>query len=548
MFNTLKKLIGRDTRSIENPAVALTSSRILEHLGETAGSTEVNYKSALGLGAVYSAVNQISSDAAKLPFEPHIRRPDLGVKAREVDKRHPAYWACARSASPTLTAYVFWKRFFTHCLIWGRAYAYIDKSDPARFRLYNLLPDRTVWSNDEKHKTPSSPEGMFITETSDGRLVPLAASEVFTIEGLAIDGGNGCAPIKLARQAWSISLATQKMKSRFFEAGGVQGGFLEIPAHFSDNAASNLEEGFRRRLSKGVSAAFTSIVLRDGAKFHANSIPPDSMQLAQTTDQNVKDVARWFNISPSRLGVSDSVSYGSLKEDARSYYDRTLAPYLYGVQCEAFLKLLTEEQQVTDSHTFDHNVRAVIAVDPKAQAEIAALEITHGLTTANEYRGATGRNPIVGGDIVTVPMNMHLLTEEGERLNVWTPDEPAEDEPVEEPVEAIDAARQVLKEADDRASRLLRMSIKKEATRKKPDRFLAWFDNKRDDLLDSLTSAILPSLTVYASLTRGDLEELKKERREEAVDLLDGIDLAGNLQPEEMVAKVIEICQGGNNE
>ena len=558
MIQSLKKYLGLQ-RSIENPAVALTSSRILEHLGQLEDQTEVNYKTALGLGAVHQAVNMISGDCAKLPLEVFRRRPDLGPKAREVDKRHPAYWACARSASPSLSAYKFWRRFYVHCLIWGRAYAFIDKSDPSRYKLVNLLPDRTAWSDEEKYKTPTSPEGMFITETSDGKLVPLAASEVFMIEGLAVDGSNSCAPIKLARQAWSISLATQKMKSRFFEAGGVQGGFLEIPAHFTADSASALEEGFRRRLSKGVSAAFTSIVLRDGAKFHANSIPPDSMQLSQTTDQNVKDVARWFNISSSLLGVAGSVSYGSLKEDNRSYFDRSLSHYLYGVQTEAFLKLLTEEEQNADSHTFDHNVRSLIAVSPREQADIASIEMANGCLTANEYRAATNRNPLPGGagDLISVPMNMHLITPDGVDLNVWQPEQPAEPPKEEEPAESVEepideaataAARAVMVEADERATRSLLVAIKKEVNRKKPDRFLAWFDSKRDDLLGGLTAAIGPAQTVYASLSRRSLETIREERTGEAVAVLDAINDAGNLPAEQMVKKVLEICKGSNNE
>ena len=554
MIRTIKKYLAGGKRSIENPAVALTSSRILEHIHQDADATQVNYKSALGLGAVYQCTNMISGDCAKLPLEVFRRRPDLGPRAREVDKRHPAYWACARSASPSLSAYKFWRRFYVHCLIWGKAYAYIDKSDPSRYKLVNLLPDRTVWSEEEKHKTPTSPAGMYVTETSEGNLIALAASEVFSIEGLSIDGSNSCSTIKLARDAWSISLATQKMKSRFFESGGVQGGFLEIPASFSDVAASNLEEGFRKRLSRGVSAAFSSVVLRDGAKFHANTVNPDSQQLSQTTDQNVKEVCRFYNISSSLLGVAGSISYGSLKEDNRSYFDRSLSHYLYGVQTEAFLKLLTESEQEADSHTFDHNVRSLIAVAPREQAEIAAIELSNACITPNEYRAATNRNPLPGaaGDVISLPMNNHLILPESETINVWQPDpeepaEPKQDEPAVDE-EATDAARQVLDEADKRATRAVLVSIKKEVNRKKPERFLAWFDSKRDDLLKSLTSSIEPSQTVYAKLARKNLEEIKQERTDRAVAVLDQINEAGNLSADQMVEKVLDICKGDDHE
>ena len=534
-------------RSINNPAVPLTSNRVLEYMGIDKHRTTVNASTALTISPVWQAVTMLSGDCAKLPLEVFERKPEMGDRARAVDKSHPAYWPCARAATGSMTAFRFWRRFYTHALIWNRAYFLIDKSDPARFKFLHLLPDRTFFSAAPEHRTATSPDGMYISEI-DGELVPFASSEVFSIEGMAVDNSDECSLVKKARQSWAISLATQEMKSKFFESGGQAGGFLEIPAHFTEQAAENLELGFRQRQDKGVDVAFQTVILRDGAKWHQTTVNPDQFQMSATTADNVRDVARWFNIAPSKLGVQDSHSYGSKAEDNRAYHDASLSHWLTAVQTEAWLKLLTAEQQETDSHTFDHNVRALFAADPKTQAEVATIEHSMGALSADEYRAATNRNPLPGnaGKIITVPMNMHLITPDGTELNVYSPDEVDEVDEVDDTApavsEAVEAARQIMLADTDRATKAMLVAVKREATRKKPDRFVTWYENKRQELIDKHQATRQASQHVFAALSGLDVDELAEVRNEQTAGLIRQIDQAAGLPGEQIQSAITAIC------
>ena len=539
MIETIKKAFGLK-RSIQNPAVPLTSDRVLDYFGiADQKGLAVTPSSALTIAPLWQAVSMVSGDCSKLPYAPYKRRPDLGDRAREIDRAHPAFIPCARAWSPTMPAQRGWRRLFAQALLYNRAYFLIDrKSDPRSYRFYHLLPDRTTWSDAPEHRTEVSPEGMFITEIN-GDLVPLAASEVFVIEGPHVDGSNECQLVKKARESWAVSLAMARFKSKFFETG-TAGGYLIIPPEFSAAAADNLEQGFRKRLSRGLDTSFQAVVLRDGAKFQQATVNPDQMQLNQTSAEQVRQIARWFNLAPGRLGdPAAGHSYGARAEDNRQYHDQTLSHWLVSVQTESWLKLLSEQEKQDDSHTFDHNVRAFFMADPKTQAEVAAIEIQNGCLTPNEYRAATNRNPLpTGGDIISVPMNNYIITDEP--LNIYNPAAEAAQETDQE-TEA--AARQVMEADADRARRSMLLAIKKEAGRKKPARFLAWFDGKRAELLETATTAARPSQTVYAAITGQEAAQVTESYRAETASLLDQVDAAANLQPAEMLQQITELCR-----
>ena len=95
---------------------------------------------------------------------------------------------------------------------------------------------------------------------------------------------------------------------------------MEIPASFEKKAKDNLEQGFQKKY-KG--QAFQTVILRDGAKFHSIQIDAEKSQMNETRTHQAREVAQWFNLPPSKLGIPDSGGYGSRTEDNRNYYDQT---------------------------------------------------------------------------------------------------------------------------------------------------------------------------------------------------------------------------------
>ena len=78
--------------------------------------------------------------------------------------------------------------------------------------------------------------------------------------------------------------------ARVFRSGGRRGGVLEIPLSTTKTAADRLEEGFRRKY-EDPAAAFSTVILRDNAKFHECKMTLRDSQSIEGQQESTKDVA-----------------------------------------------------------------------------------------------------------------------------------------------------------------------------------------------------------------------------------------------------------------
>jgi HK97 family phage portal protein len=289
-----------------------------------------------------------------------------------------------------MNAFQFWNRVMTWALNWGTAYVYIDQdSQGTPLALLPLLPDRTY---------PARMNGrLWIMTDVSGYSTPvmLPVNRVLRIEGLNTNNIEAVDTMRQARNSLALSLANEKFASKFFKHGGRVGGILELPTATDKVARDKIEEGFRKTY-EGADNPFKTIVLRDNAKFHAAQTSPRDSQMIEANESQVRQVARWFNLSPSKLGLSDSVSYNSKAEDNQAYLSSTLERWLVQIAQECNAKLLRPEEKAT--HFFEHNTRALLRMNPKDEAEVLRTYREIGVLSSNEVRQVLNLLPRDGGD------------------------------------------------------------------------------------------------------------------------------------------------------
>lgn len=392
-------------RSLENPNYDLNDPAAWSALwGDLSTDTglPMNQSKALEYAPVYQAVSMISGDIARLPLNCR-KYLDEDRKANEVDDRHPAQRPVRYRANDEVSSFKHWRRFGVHALLWNNAYSWIDFDNAGRVAgLYNLLPDRT---HAERVMTPQGPQLVYITEvtTPTGpRLQTLRKEEVLHVEGVGLDNLEGCDLTKKMRNVWALGLALEKFTSKFFKEGARVGGILEIPPTFTREAATNLEEGFLNKHT-GPDNWFRVAILRDGAKFHSTTVAPQEGKLTEAGEDVVRQVARAFQLPPSKLGISDSVSYGSKAEDNQAYFDQTLSVWLTAIADECRLKLLSETEQQGNTHFFEHDTKRLLALDPLKRAQQHAIYIRNQVLSPNDVRAEIGYNPYDGGDDFRTP-------------------------------------------------------------------------------------------------------------------------------------------------
>lgn len=392
--------VSQRSGSIEDPNVSIAEALAeLGSIGSDAGE-RVTPKRALSIPALYQAVSMISGDVAKLPMGTWRRLPTGG---KTLDRDHHAFRFINLfgMANPEINTYKFWRRLMTSALLWNNGYAWIDKNGRGEvLGLYNLLPDRT---------TPIRIKGKlwFVTEVN-GQLEPLPADEVFHIEGISLDGFQGENLVKLFRQHFGQCLAKRKFASKFFGQGMTAGGVLGVPPEAKPSTVKKLQAAIKQKFSNS-SNAFKTLVLRDGFKWFNTQVDPQKAQLTEWSENDVREIARMYNLRASRLSVEGSTSYNSDEQAKADYHDGTLSHWLIGMRCEANAKFRTDDEIERDEVFVDYNVNALLWADAKTRNEIATTGIQHGRWSPNETRSWENLNPYEGGDTFYRPLNLESV-------------------------------------------------------------------------------------------------------------------------------------------
>lgn len=388
--------------SLENPAIPLEDADVWSGGGWSSAAGEtVTPQAAMRLAPFWQAVTLISGDIAKLPLDVFRR---VG-KDREPDPAHPARELVRYQPNNDQTAYEFWQDFVAALLVWRNAYALIVRSPAGRpIELLPLLPDRTAPERIKGRK-------WYVSEI-DGRLRIFDQWEVLHVRGLSFNGAAGLELCEYARDSIGRALARQGFQSKFFERGGRIGGLLELPQAMPKPIRDKVEGGFRESY-ESPDAAFRTVVLRDGAKFHAAQASWRESQLLEAAQEDVREVARLFNCPPHKLGDMSRSSYSSLEQENRSYYDNCLSPWMVAIKQGLRRKLLTAECRAADCHFFDYNVGAISWADVSTVSSVGNAGILAGWLSRNEVRRWFNLSGVEGLDEHLVPVNMQPATQAG---------------------------------------------------------------------------------------------------------------------------------------
>lgn len=367
----------------------------------TKANIRLTNHNALQYSPVSQAVTMISGDVARLPLHLY-RRTNQDTLERAYDV--PAYRAFAFSPHPCLSWFKFWRRLMTQVLVWGAGYAWLTRDERGNVvGAVPLLSDRTApidWESDDK------PGQVYQTEI-DGRCWYPHESQLLVLEWITLDNCNPIDPVVQARETWAAGLASIHFVAKFFGRGGRLGGLLELPAGTGPKARDTVEEGFRRSY-EGPDAAFQTVILREGAKFHAAQATLEQAQGVEGRREGVRDVARFYNLKPSRLGEESGSSYGSKAEDNRDYLDTTLAPYLTSICAELNNKTLRPEQSwpATPSSPrlyWEHNTAALLQLNLLERYQAYQIGVSNTWLSPNDVRRAENLNPRDGGNAYANP-------------------------------------------------------------------------------------------------------------------------------------------------
>jgi HK97 family phage portal protein len=392
-MNLLQKIALRTFRALGINTPGWTEYFAFGGGHRTASGVRVDEHNALMISTVYQCVRYISDAVGQLPLSVFKHLPN--GKERALD--HPLYRILHTAPNPLIPASIFKKTLMAHLLLWGNAYAEIERNKAgAVTALWPLRPDqmRLQIFNDRIYYYYTTPEGR------EDQL-----TDVLHLRGLSCDGIKGYSPIELQREKLGLAKGSEEYRARFFANDARPGGAIEHPNRLGDVAYERLKTQWQETHG-GLSNAHRVAILEEGMKWSDIGIPPDDAQFIQGEEFTKADIAAIYGVPPYKIGLlkPGTVSFASVEQQAIDSVSDCIQPWVVCWEDCLNLALLTPAEQQIYFAKF--NMNALLRGDSESRARFYTQMFNIGVFTQNMILELEDQNTIGElGDRRYVPLN-----------------------------------------------------------------------------------------------------------------------------------------------
>ena len=401
----LELLVGERRASLAKPPLWLQ-----EFFGGTTTATgiRVDPDKAMRATAIHLAVKLLAEGVASLPLLIY----QMGDEdSRRRDRKHHLWSLLRDTPNRWQTSLEFREMMQGHVLLRGNAYAGIIQSNAGRIeQLVPMHPDRVrpFWA----------PNGSVAYEFTprEGERRILLQDEVMHVRGMCLDEDclKGLSPIEEMREAVALTLAAEEFGGRRYSNDARPSGVLTHPSALPPDQASRLREEWEARHT-GLAGAHRVAVLEGGMKWEQIGLTPNDAQWIESRKFQVTEIARIFNIPPHKLKDLERATFSNIEQQNIEWVVDSLRPWLVRWEQVIHRDLFTPAERRT--HFAEFLVEGLLRGAMKDRFESYAIGRNSGWLTANEIRRFENMNPIDGGDVLLIPLNMMPVAQAGEGLS-----------------------------------------------------------------------------------------------------------------------------------
>jgi HK97 family phage portal protein len=396
----LSRLVERERKAlvVNGDTTALWTS------GKAHTGRRVDVDTALSQITVFACVNLISESVGMVPLVLYRR---LEGRGKEEATNHPLYRVLHYAPNPESTAQEDYEYKAACLALWGNAYSEIEFDGAGRRRaVWPLRPDRMTVGVDEQNRR------VYDYLLPSGDTVRLDRWRVWHIKGWGTDPWVGKSRIGLAREAIGLALATEEFGGRFFANDSRPGGVLKHPTKLSNEAKARVKASWED-MHRGLDNANRVAVLEEGLEWQTIGVPPEDAQFLETRTFQRSEICSLFRVPPHMVGiVENSTSWGTgIGQQTQGFVTFDLGPYLTRIAQSAYRDLLSPSEQ--QRYFAEFRSAALVQNDLPARWASYMNGLTTGVYSINDVLEKENMNPIPGGDVHLVPLNMQRLEDAG---------------------------------------------------------------------------------------------------------------------------------------
>lgn len=422
IFGKLKSYLIRN--------LSLTNEKAWNHslwwlAGSMSNSGEmVNEDTALNYSAVWNAVSLISGTVGSLPL--HLMQKKGDTK-RLADDR-VMYKVLHDEWNPYMTAMAGRETMMAHILTWGNGYCEIVRNGYGEVEeLWPITPNRVVIEFRD-----ARPVYRIKVDAKD---VIFPREKILHIPGLGFDGVQGYSVVAMARKSIGLGMAMETFGELYFGQGTHPGVVVSHPGQLSVTANENLKKSLTEGYS-GLGKSHRLLLLEEGMKLEKLGVPPNDSQFLESRQFQIPEIARWFNLPPHKLKDLSRSSFSNIESEQISFVTDSILPWLVRLEQNYNTQLLRKSDRELSGRGrlyYKHIVEGLLRGDSASRSAFYSAMFNIGAMSINEIREKEDLDPVEGGDIHLVPMNMTKLENAGEQkeptaVQSKQPDEEGADE------------------------------------------------------------------------------------------------------------------------
>lgn len=317
--------------SVENPNIPISNDAIFEIFGAdsiSSSSVPVTIDNALGVTAVWDAVNFISATIASLPLSVY-RKTDSGR-----EKGDPALQAILHdSPSDGQTSFDWRKYSMERTLTGGRSISYIERSPSGKIvNIFPVMPENVTVKRSGFTKT-------YVIK-SDGKQKTYKESDIIDIPFmLKSDMVTAISPILKCKDAIGLSIAATNYGSKFFQNGGippfVMTGKFETGKALQ-RASDDVQKVIKEQSRDNKRQVLTLPVGHDIKSIGAD---PEKSQLVELKRFQIEEIARIYSLPPVFLQDLSHGTIGNTEQQDLHLVKHTIRRWVIQIEQELNLKL-----------------------------------------------------------------------------------------------------------------------------------------------------------------------------------------------------------------
>ncbi len=360
--------------SLEDPTVPISDRNILTlfGLGSMSATGEVvTVDNALGIPAVWAAVNFLSGTMAGLPL--HVFERDGDARKRTAGTLETILNDAVNDGMSSFD----WRKYsFDQVFTDGRAVSFIERNTARRVV--------NIWPLDPNGLTIKRVSGRKVYVYKDGsRTVTYQADEVIDIPFmLKRDMLAHYSPIMSNKDAIGLAQAITKYGSKFFQNGGVPPFAIEGPFQ-SPGGAQRASDDLAESVKKAAKESRLGLAIPAGHKIHQIGVDAEKSQMVETQRFNVEQIARIYSLPPTFLQDLTHGTFSNTEQQDLHLTKHTIKRWVEQFEKELNLKLFGRHNT---KQFVEMNLDGLLRGDFKTRMEGYANAIQNSLLKPNEAR------------------------------------------------------------------------------------------------------------------------------------------------------------------